>query len=470
MRLPFVIFQSPSSDGAAPLVFISGGPGEPAGIDAAGVERWWGEIDRSEWLSRQDLIVFDQRGAGLAEPSLKCPEMQVAGYATFVGQMSADAAAARWTQAALACRNRLSAAGVALDRYNTAASAEDIAALIRGLGYGAWNIYGVSYGTRLALAFMRTHPDGTRGVILDSVYPPNVHAYVEAPGNAAHAFAALFDDCAKRAPCRTDNPHLDTIFRDLVGRAAASPVAAPFGTAADEPQSGDARVSLDPAKLIEVLFGGFYSWQEINGLPAVITAAARGDAGPLAPLVEDALQTYRASAFSYGLFLSVECHDDWSYDGPDAIQAAASGAGIFAAFARANLPVLACPVWGAGAGEAGFHNPVRSDAPTLILSGAYDPITPPAWADQAARTLPHSYVIRFPGIGHGVIASHRCAEQLAARFLEDPTKSPYHDCLIGVAAGPWRQPDDRQSVEHGSPGRRDSRAAGGKVHGDGGLR
>lgn len=437
VRLPFVIFRSGRTDGEAPLVFLHGGPGEPAGLDADGIARWWKLIEQSEWLKRQDLIVFDQRGAGMAEPSLKCPELNQAGYAVFVGSMNDQEAAARWRDAAKTCSDRLIQAGIPLDSYNTAASAEDLAALLSGLGYGAWNLYGVSYGTRLALVFLRHHPEGTRSAILDSVYPPNVHAYVEAPANAARAFAALFDDCTKRPACQGANPRLSVQFRQLALRAAADPLRAPLGG-----DAGASRGSFDSAKLIETLFGGFYSWLDISQMPGIINAAAHGDTKPLAPLIAEALDTYKSDDFSYGAFLSTECHDDWSYDSQAAIDNAAASADVYGPFARANLPVIACPVWQVGSAPLAFHEPVHSNVPVLILTGDYDPITPPAWAEAAAATLPRSMVIHFPGIGHGVVDSHRCADQLAARYLADPVKPVYHDCLIGVVAGPWSQTDD----------------------------
>jgi pimeloyl-ACP methyl ester carboxylesterase len=437
VRLPFVIFKAARENGEAPLVFLHGGPGEPAGIDPDGIKGWWALIDQSGWLKRQDLIVFEQRGTGLAEPSLKCPEMQKAGYEVFVGALSDEAATARWAESAKMCRDRLIKSGIRLESYNTETSAGDLSALLGGLPYSSWNLYGVSYGTRLALAFLRQHPAGTRSVILDSVYPPNVHAYVEAPGNAARAFAALFNDCAARASCRNANPDLAASFRTLALRAGVSPLQTPIASSAGDAQADPVVAPLDSAKLIEVLFGGFYSWRDISQLPGIISAASRGDMKPLAPLAEEALETYKTEDFSYGLFLSTECHDDWSYDTPAAIQAAASGADIFSAFARANLPLIACPVWSVGRALPAFHEPVRSDTPILILTGEYDPITPPDWAVTAAATLSQSIVIRFPGIGHGILASHRCADELALRFLGDPSKSPYHDCLVAVAAGPW---------------------------------
>jgi len=446
VRLPFVVFKAAMDESEAPLVFLHGGPGEPADLDREGVARWFGLIDQSDWLKRQDLIVFDQRGAGLAEPSLKCPEMQSAGYDIFVGRLSNEAAVIRWARAAKSCRDRLTEAGIPLDSYNTEASAGDLTALLSGLGYSSWNLYGVSYGTRLALAFLRQHPTGIRSVILDSVYPPNVHAYVEAPSNAARAFATLFEDCDRNLPCRMANPHLAASFRELTLRAVDAPLQVPFGTDADSARAVSAVANLDSAKLIEVLFGGFYSWQDISRLPEIISAASRGETKPLTPLVDEALETYQSPDFSYGMFLSTECHDDWSYDTPAAIEHAAVSADNFAPFARANLPVIACPVWRVGSAPASFHDPVRSAAPVLILTGDYDPITPPAWAAAAAATLPLSTVIHFPGIGHGILASHRCADQLAVRFLSDPTKPPYHDCLIEVSAGPWSQRADAPSV------------------------
>jgi pimeloyl-ACP methyl ester carboxylesterase len=177
-------------------------------------------------------------------------------------------------------------------------------------------------------------------------------------------------------------------------------------------------------------------------MPGIIHAAARGDTKPMAPLIQEALDTYKSDDFSYGAFLSTECHDDWSYDSAAAIENAAASADVYGPFARANLPVIACPVWNVGGAPQAFHAPVRSDVPVLILTGNYDPITPPAWAEGAAVSLPKSTVIHFPGIGHGVIESHRCADQLALRYLDDPTKPLYHDCLLGVVAGPWSQTDD----------------------------
>ena len=71
--------------------------------------------------------------------------------------------------ATVACHDRLVDDGVALDSYNTAENAADIADLRVAMGIEEWDLYGVSYGTALALTVLRDHPEGVRSVVLDSV-------------------------------------------------------------------------------------------------------------------------------------------------------------------------------------------------------------------------------------------------------------------------------------------------------------
>ena len=76
-----------------------------------------------------------------------------------------------------------------------------------------------------------------------------------------------------------------------------------------------------------------------------------------------------------------------------------------------------CAEWGVAPADAAEREPVVSDVPTLILTGEFDPITPPAWARLAAETLTNSYYYEFPGLGHGVMRSNRCGFQIGHQFL-----------------------------------------------------
>jgi pimeloyl-ACP methyl ester carboxylesterase len=127
-------------------------------------------------------------------------------------------------QALLECRERLASEGVNLAAYNSAENAADLNDLRRALGLAAWNLYGISYGTRLALTAIRDFPQGLRSVVIDSVYPPQVSLFADIPANGARAFGVLFDECAADAICAAAYPNLGSVFFDLVDRFNTDPV------------------------------------------------------------------------------------------------------------------------------------------------------------------------------------------------------------------------------------------------------
>src|SRR5438552_3584524 len=206
-----------------PIVYLTGGPGSAVGLYPDAMAEWWPYIDKVPWLHGRDLVLMDQRGAGLAEPDLDCPEIAAVGLELL--KRSGDAAGRRtvYVAAAEACRKRWVAAGYDPGDFDTAAAAADFAALRRALGIGRWNIYSVSYGTRLALTLMHDHPEGLRAVILDSAYPPEEHSLETRRAATAAAFAAVARACAADAACAKAAPDLRRAVTDLVARHAARP-------------------------------------------------------------------------------------------------------------------------------------------------------------------------------------------------------------------------------------------------------
>src|SRR5262249_28097228 len=102
---------------------------------------------------------------------------------------------------------------------------------------------------------------------------------------------------------------------------------------------------------------------------------------------------------------------------------------------------MACPAWPVGEATAADRQPAASDLPILIFAGDLDPAVSPDWARGAAKQLTHASTVRFPGIGHGVVAAHACADSLIGRFLADPAKSPYDSCLLGLNSSLFARPE-----------------------------
>jgi hypothetical protein len=65
----------------------------------------------------------------------------------------------------------------------------------------------------------------------------------------------------------------------------------------------------------------------------------------------------------------------------------------------------------------------------LLLSGAFDPATPPGSARRTAETLTRHYHFIFPDSGHGVFRTSACARAVIAAFLAEPGQFPRVPCV-----------------------------------------
>ena len=170
LRLAVAILKSRSAEPQPdPVIYLHGGPGGSAIADASG---WLDHPLRDD----RDFILLDQRVTGFSEPEL-CPELSKDDMTVMARDLSAEEATAERLALSLACRDELLSEGVDLASYNSDASSADLSDLRRVLGYDSWNVYGISYGTKLALTTMRNAPEGIRSVVLDSAYPPGVQAF-----------------------------------------------------------------------------------------------------------------------------------------------------------------------------------------------------------------------------------------------------------------------------------------------------
>ncbi len=435
LHLRFAVLRRGATVDGDPIVYVSGGPGEPARIEADSIGYWWRWIDREAWLQTRELVLFDQRGVGLSEPATACPEFSAAAFRVLGAALSPEDTDAQWAAAAARCHARLEGAGIDLARYNTAAIVADLKSLLGQLGYRTPIVLASSYGTRVAFRLAADPDVNLRAMILDAVDPPDVLEYVEGAANAAAAFDRLFASCAKDSACHGAFPDLAAGFERIVKRASTEPLTITLSGGRD----GTLTLRLDDAKLVEVLFYAFYDWRRLEELPAVIAALAAGDTEPLKPLARLALANYDAGGVSLGLFLSVECHDNFPFNPRDAVERAAMAAPLFRNFALSTLPLAACPAWPSGAATEADRAPLTRNIPILMLSGDLDPATPPQWAAKAAARLPHAYSFKFPSVGHGVLAAQECAGRLVGRFLDDLSAQPLDDCLLALGPPHFRK-------------------------------
>jgi pimeloyl-ACP methyl ester carboxylesterase len=429
LALHVAIFASEAARPAAePIVYLAGGPGS----DALEEIPYSFEDRFAPFLAEHTFIMFDQRGTGYSQPSLACPESTDL-MLDLLDDILDDEAAQSASLAMLGeCRDRLLDEGVDLAVYDSAASAADVDDLRRALGYEQVNLYGISYGTRLAQTVLRDYPDGVRSAILDSAYPIAADLIGELPANTSRAFTTFFAGCAADADCAAAYPDLEARFWALVNELDETPITIPVFYLFDR-QNYEAALQGDD--LIGILFQGLYSAQIIPALPQLITSVEAGDTALLSALVSNFILSSEFS--SAGMHYAVQCAEEMPFAGEEALDGIAP-ARLRDYFAGSVAEeVEACALWGVPAAPPLENEAVTSDIPALVLAGEYDPITPPAWGAQVAETLPNAFYYEFPGLGHGVSLDHPCPLQIAQDFLAAPDEEPDAGCIAAMGAPPF---------------------------------
>ena len=399
---------SPDPD---PVVYLHGGPG--TATLANGIET----KVTLDILDHRDLIVFDQRGAGLSDPNLECPEREAAFLQVLSAATPWSAEISSFTTALATCYQRLTRdRHVDLDQYNTVTNAEDLNDIRVALGLSQWNLWGESYGTRLAMEEMRSFPEGVRSVVLDSVYPPTAGAVDDAVRSGERAFKALANGCAQDTACHRAIPDLNKLIDQLATRLDATPL-----TVTSKPPDGGAthKLVITGDDAIGGLFTAMYDSDLIPLLPKIINDLAQGDNSIVPEIANRGIAFVDETA--EGAFLSTECADNNVKIDPRVV------AGLRQDPGRAGLALLAswslfCGSWPVDALPARFSETVHSDIPAMVFAGEYDPITPPENSRRAATDLGNAKFIEVPRGGHAVAQTTLCTLGIFTRFFDDLAK------------------------------------------------
>lgn len=438
IQLAVAIYRSPSANPAPdPVLFLQGGPGSSA--VAWSTDYYTSFI--TPILAERDFIIFDQRGVGLSIPELNCREVVSTYLQDFREELVGEERAERYATALGKCRDRLTQQGANLSAYNTTASAADVHDLVTTLGYDQVNLYGASYGTRLAQAVMRDFPTLVRSAVLDSALPLEVQLYNQGAANAQASLQTLFAGCAAQPACQAAYPNLETTFADLSRQLATQPLTV---TVADPVTGLPQETTVSDVRLLSLLLWTMNYSTLVPLIPRTIAAVQAGDYAVLEYALSLPAATY--ANISIGVLVSVNCHDQVLTTTPEelGVDLAAypdtEAYGLSGAYGSTEALFEICEIWGtapdkSGDGKPDEAAPLASDVPTLILAGEYDPTTPAVWGEQLAAHLSHSHFISFPGQSHtpSLDPEQACPLSLALAFLRDPTQTPDRACVAEMA-------------------------------------
>ena len=392
-----------------PVFVFAGGPGQAATKVARQVMPVLTELN-----ARRDIVFIDQRGTGRSN-ALACdvdegslastlePEQQLARLGPCLKGLAAD-----------------------LRQYATWIAVRDFEAIRAQLGAKKVNLWGASYGTRVALEYMRQYPERVRTAVLDGVAPPDMALPVSFALDAEAALKSLAEACARDERCRTRYPDFDQRVSALVKRAENG-----IDIRIPHPLTGGTEsFRLDSKMLASLLRAPLYVPQLSSVLPYALAEAGRGDFTALVAL-SAAISGGLSENFAIGMHFAVICAED--VPRIEAAQTSQVGAARFGN-AFAELYRQACRLVPARAVPPEFYSVPASTVPVLIFSGGLDPATPPRHGDSVAQRLGNAKHVVAPNLGHG-ISAQGCAPMLVSRFVRDASFERVEgDCLARIPA------------------------------------
>lgn len=375
------ITRSPEPD---PLFILVGGPGQSAIETFPALSATVFRIHE-----QRDIVLVDQRGTGESNP-LRCLDPAA-------DEILEDDRLIALLQA---CPERLDAD---LRFYTTDIAMQDLDRVRSLLGYERVNLFGVSYGTRAALTYLKLYPERVRSIILDAVVDPGFILYQDAARDGQEALDQFFARCEADEACSTIFPGLRAEFDSILQRLEAGPLEVTI----THPVTGrPLDLEVTRATFTNIIFNTLYSPDLIAMLPmAIHQAYTEENYGPLIS------QAYLVDAGIYdGMFYAVACTEDAPLvSAPDDEEA------LFGNTVHIFLEV--CSAWPKGNPAEIVRAPVDSDVPILMLSGEADPITPPRHAERLAPSLGSSLHLVFDDMGHGNSAS-QCTAKILDDFVE----------------------------------------------------
>ncbi|MDX6384902.1 MAG: hypothetical protein QOK48_2475 [Blastocatellia bacterium] len=413
ITLKIVVFPATGQDQKAdPLFYIPGGPGSSATEDAPFVAPQFAKI-----REHRDLVFVDQRGTGGSNP-LNCDFFKPGDLRSYLGDYFP-------LDDVRKCREQLQTRAD-LTLYTTPIAMDDLDDVRAALGYKQINIIGGSYGTRAAQVYLKLHPEAVRAIILHGVSPTNQSMPRDFPQHTERALNGVVADCAADEACHTAFPELRTEVTSVLEWLRRGPVEVEL-----KREGKSVRVSLSRNLAAEAIRYMLYQAGASSRIPLFIHLAAQGNFTPLA----EAAIAYRqqiVATGSNGMYLSVTCAEDLPAIKPG--EGERNGVDTFLGDYRLRQQRAACALWPRATIPRNYAEPTRSGVPALILTGQWDPVTPPIYGDTAAKYLSHSLHVVVPHGGHGFggLNGIECVDDLITNFIERGTTGLDTSCVRSI--------------------------------------
>jgi pimeloyl-ACP methyl ester carboxylesterase len=400
---------------AEPLFHLEGGPG----VDATGAAMFYA-TDGREYRNHRDVVLVDQRGTGesnrLAIPTDKTPQGRLREMypVDYVKKMRSE------------LEQRAD-----LTQYTTAIAMDDLDDVRAWLGYDRINLFGLSYGTRAILVYLRQHPEHVRTITLMGVAPTYLRMPMYHSQAADRAMNLLLDECEQDAKCHEAFPQIRDDWEKVLADLQRAPARVEYQSDGTPRASVEIRRDIFTEKIRNLL----YARDQASRIPLIIHRAANGD---FEPFLQQAIGPAAPDLIADGMYLCVTCSEDVPFI--DQAEAEKMNANNPFGNYRVFQQTRACSMWPRGEIPPDYRESVRSDVPALIFSGNLDPVTPPQRGEEVARYLPNSRHVIISEAGHLPFGlTHLdCIDRLILEFLDKAdAKNLDVSCVERMAPPPF---------------------------------
>lgn len=286
---------------------------------------------------------------------------------------------------------------------------DDLDEVRAALGYERVNLYGASYATMSAMAYLQQYPRRVRAVAIAGSVTAATKMPLQFAQGSQRSLERLLDDCAADAACNGAFPKLKEEFAAVLARFEKGPVSF---TAVNPKTNQTETVSVVRGTFVERIRRMLYRLEPSSRIPLLIHQIYQGDYAALAAGVVVGPQDPATTA-AMGMFLTATCSEGAGAITEEDILRETRGAFVGDYFIRRHR--AACKEWVRGEVPKNFYEPIKSDVPVLMISGELDGATPPEYAAALLKHLPNGRHLLVPNEAHD--DQSLCLTTITAEFI-----------------------------------------------------
>ncbi len=397
-----------------PLVFLQGGPGG----SAISLYNIWKD---SPLRNDRDIILVDQRGTGFSRPY--CEWVGDKFFEILVQDLDTNEERESILKVMDKCSEELESRGGNKMMYSTINSVKDLELLRKHLGYREWNLYGASYGSKLALIYMREFPESISAAILQGIFPPEINMYENLISNFGNSLNKLFTACETDSSCSSRYPDFRNDYFKVLQSLRENPLVL------------ENDFVLNAQDLIIITHLMLYQRATAGRIPAMVDELLQLPNPSIG--YEISLLRSVLSSLNGPVYWSITAYEELPFNGSeDLLNDLRKNESLFPGHAVVSSDPEVLSTWHSFRAEEIENEPVHSTIPVLVLNGEFDPITPTSNARRMMENLPNARLFELNGEGHSVFNS--CFFQLASDFLNQPKTEIMNDCYKQINPVNWK--------------------------------